>query len=853
MSRSPSGCWRSRPTCHGRDHEEAGCDRRPRARPARVHVTHGLCRRRLRVRPTRDPAVDGAHDAARLDGASRDDGASADFDGPAATTHVDRPTTTHLDRPTTHVDRPTTTHSTVPAPPTSTVPAPPTSTVPPPTTSTVPPPPPTTTPPRTSTTRPPREPRWQPSSTPPAPPSDDDAIDREPPAPPAEAPSGRVVVPAGAVDGGELRPITFPVAGPVTYVNDYGACRDGCSRAHQGNDIIGDRLQPLVAMHDGVIDHLVDHPTAGYGIVIRDSEGWEYRVYHVNNDTPGTDDGRDDGTWRFAEDVVPGAAVRAGQLIGWMGDSGNSEGSVPHAHVEIHRPGGDAVNPYWSLRRAQRDVNCGIDSAGPAPSTSFDATTSAARWATTPLPDGWMPLGLSGGQPSSDVVRARMWVAPLGYTPVDAAALSVGDARYDQPLDCTVVDDVAESVPAELATILAAIRTLESGGDYTAAASASTASGAYQFLDSTWDGYGGYARALDAPPPVQDAKAAEWARAILARNGGDVASVPVSWYIGHVPVGDEWDRLPPYPGNTLTPREYQQRWMSTYSELLGRPWVADMDSWTPVDTSMTCHTVVVDVGTPGAPRFVLTQANRFMPTRPGGRCRPPTTRAIPPGRRHRRPPASSRRPARVTERFDSAGRVRRWRWCHGRHRPSSGRSRGHRSGDRGRSRRRGRRWRPRRGARRGRGCRAAGCGVGPRRADRPASSRARFSTPTIRSSPRPVARWLARLASMPNDESAKLAVSTPAPPEMRSSPGPPRSTSFPPLPAKLSSSRPPKIESAPAPPFIRSTPAPPCSTSRPPPPSSRLARGFAEEHISRGSSRSGPRCPRTCPCRGPSL
>ena len=94
------------------------------------------------------------------------------------------------------------------------------------------------------------------------------------------------MVPAGAVDGGHLRPITFPVAGPVSYVNDFGACRDGCRRAHRGNDVIGDRLQPLLAMHDGVVDHLVDHATAGYGVVIRDDEGWEYRVYHVNNDTP---------------------------------------------------------------------------------------------------------------------------------------------------------------------------------------------------------------------------------------------------------------------------------------------------------------------------------------------------------------------------------------------------------------------------------------------------------------------------------------------------------------------------------------------------------------------------------------
>lgn len=48
----------------------------------------------------------------------------------------------------------------------------------------------------------------------------------------------------------------------------------------------------------------------------------------------------------------------------------------------------------------------------------------------------------------------------------------------------------------------------ESGGDYHAVNCSSTASGKYQVLDSTWAGFGGYARAVDAPPEVQD----EWAR-----------------------------------------------------------------------------------------------------------------------------------------------------------------------------------------------------------------------------------------------------------------------------------------------------------------------------------------------------
>jgi murein DD-endopeptidase MepM/ murein hydrolase activator NlpD len=454
-----------------------------------------------------------------------------------------------------------------------------------------------------------------------------------------------VVVPGAKVDPGQVRSITFPVAGPVTYSNDFGACRDGCTRAHKGNDLIGDRLQPVVAMHDGVIDHLVDHPTAGHGVVIRDREGWEYRVYHMNNDTPGTDDGTDRSAWRFAPGIVPGATVKAGQFIGWMGDSGNSEGSVPHAHVEIHRPDGEAINPYWSLRYAQRDVNCAAGTAeqttleaavssGPAASDAVNpagAGRSLARqpmarpraitseflttgWRNAVLPGSWLPLALTAGNPGSDAVEARMWVGPSGYTPVDAAALQVGDARYDQAGDCdgAAMDAMIAPVPAKLRAILATIRTLESGDDYTAESSTSSASGAYQFLDSTWGGYGGYVRAKDAPPRVQDAAAVELATGILAANNGDVSTVSVSWYIGHVPVGDEYDSVPAARGNTLTPREYQARWLQIYSRYVLSPtfWTRGAWKWTP-QAPLVCRTVVTDLGPPGEPEYVLTQARAF--------------------------------------------------------------------------------------------------------------------------------------------------------------------------------------------------------------------------------------------------
>lgn len=119
--------------------------------------------------------------------------------------------------------------------------------------------------------------------------------------------------------------------------------------------------------------------------------------------------------------------------------------------------------------------------------------------------------------------------------------------------------------------VLATIRTLESGGDYAARAAGSSASGAYQFIDTTWARYHGYPSAWQAPPQVQDAKAAEHVTGILDRHDGDLRAVPVVWYIGYVPVegSPAWDAIPsPEAGNRLTPRQYQTRWLAEYDRQL---------------------------------------------------------------------------------------------------------------------------------------------------------------------------------------------------------------------------------------------------------------------------------------------
>jgi Peptidase family M23 len=214
----------------------------------------------------------------------------------------------------------------------------------------------------------------------------------------------------------------FPVYGPSSYSDSWGAYRGTIStHFHIGVDIIGARLQPLIAAVDGTITHFViDHPTAGWGLVITDREGWEYRYYHVNNDAPGTDDGSNPASWRFAPGLSFGDSVQAGQLIGYMGDSGDSETSVPHVHFEIHRPDGDAVNPYPSVRGSEMRTRCSPPSVlGRAP-TDLVPTDTDAVIVTLVLPDGTSTFELS----ANGTVFARRLARTVG---------SLANEREDGP------------------------------------------------------------------------------------------------------------------------------------------------------------------------------------------------------------------------------------------------------------------------------------------------------------------------------------------------------------------------------------------------------------------------------------
>ena len=87
---------------------------------------------------------------------------------------------------------------------------------------------------------------------------------------------------------------------------------------------------------------------------------------------------------------------------------------------------------------------------------------------------------------------------------------------------------------AELQAFMAAIRLQESSNNYRAMGPSTRygrATGGYQFLDSTWGGYGGYRRAVDAPPAVQDARAAQLMTQYY-QQFGSWELVAVAWHAG---------------------------------------------------------------------------------------------------------------------------------------------------------------------------------------------------------------------------------------------------------------------------------------------------------------------------------
>jgi hypothetical protein len=147
--------------------------------------------------------------------------------------------------------------------------------------------------------------------------------------------------------------LIFPVVGGATYIDDFGDPRAG--GPHQGNDLMAERHTPAVAVEPGKVKFWTTSSNAGCMLYLYGDSGTTYLYIHLNNDLTAKNDNRGKcvaGT-SYAPGMKSGMHVAAGQLVGFVGDSGDANGIHPHLHFEVHPNDGTAVDPYKYLRKAQ--------------------------------------------------------------------------------------------------------------------------------------------------------------------------------------------------------------------------------------------------------------------------------------------------------------------------------------------------------------------------------------------------------------------------------------------------------------------------------------------------------------------
>lgn len=191
---------------------------------------------------------------------------------------------------------------------------------------------------------PPRHPAVAEAPAAPAPPPEAAAPAR----PPVAAAPLPQVADAGDAEGARLlaqRKLAVPVQGvaPATLSDQYAQARGG--RSHQAIDLMAATGTPVVAVDDGRIAKLFHSKPGGLTVYHFDPAG-RLAYYYAHLD-------------RYAAGLREGMEVRRGQVIGYVGSTGNADPAAPHLHFAVFRLGpernwwqGEPVNPYPALRRA---------------------------------------------------------------------------------------------------------------------------------------------------------------------------------------------------------------------------------------------------------------------------------------------------------------------------------------------------------------------------------------------------------------------------------------------------------------------------------------------------------------------
>ena len=142
------------------------------------------------------------------------------------------------------------------------------------------------------------------------------------------------------------RRLTLPVQGIAAHqlTDTYTDARANGARSHDAIDIMAPIGTPVLAVEDGRIARLFFSQGGGGITIYQFDPGEEFAYYYAHLD-------------RYADGLQEGQAVKRGQLIGYVGSSGNASPQAPHLHFAIFKLGpkkewwkGEALNPYPVLR-----------------------------------------------------------------------------------------------------------------------------------------------------------------------------------------------------------------------------------------------------------------------------------------------------------------------------------------------------------------------------------------------------------------------------------------------------------------------------------------------------------------------
>lgn len=138
------------------------------------------------------------------------------------------------------------------------------------------------------------------------------------------------------LDDDIVKNLSIPVLGVAlsALTKNFGDPRDGGARSHEGLDIMASKGTPVASPTDAVVTRVGSGGSSGLYVRTANPGGETFVYMHLSD---------------FAEDIEAGDVLEPGDLVGYVGNTGNAAGGATHLHFEIRK--GKALDPYPRLTK----------------------------------------------------------------------------------------------------------------------------------------------------------------------------------------------------------------------------------------------------------------------------------------------------------------------------------------------------------------------------------------------------------------------------------------------------------------------------------------------------------------------